>query len=125
MTDTAEQEREAANSGTKDVADSHRFDEAALTTWMQANVEGFEGPLEVRQFKGGQSNPTYQLITPSKKYVMRRKPPGKLLPSAHAVDREYKVITALYPTGFPRSTVLWPLHRRCRHRHLVLYYGHG
>ena len=101
MTDTAEQEREAANSGTKDVADSHRFDEAALTTWMQANVEGFEGPLEVRQFKGGQSNPTYQLITPSKKYVMRRKPPGKLLPSAHAVDREYKVITALYPTGFP------------------------
>jgi aminoglycoside phosphotransferase (APT) family kinase protein len=101
MADTAEQEREAANSGTKDVADSHRFDEAALTTWMQANVEGFEGPLEVRQFKGGQSNPTYQLITPSKKYVMRRKPPGKLLPSAHAVDREYKVITALYPTGFP------------------------
>ena len=101
MTDTAEQEREAANSGTKDVAESHRFDEAALTTWMQANVEGFEGPLEIRQFKGGQSNPTYQLITPSKKYVMRRKPPGKLLPSAHAVDREYKVITALYPTGFP------------------------
>jgi aminoglycoside phosphotransferase (APT) family kinase protein len=55
----------------------------------------------VRQFKGGQSNPTYQLVTPSKKYVMRRKPPGKLLPSAHAVDREYKVISALYPTGFP------------------------
>ena len=101
MVDTAEQEREAANSGTKDVAESHRFDEAALATWMQANVEGYEGPLEVRQFKGGQSNPTYQLITPSKKYVMRRKPPGKLLPSAHAVDREYKVITALYPTGFP------------------------
>jgi aminoglycoside phosphotransferase (APT) family kinase protein len=101
MADTAEQEREAANSGTKDVAESHRFDESALAAWMQANVEGFEGPLEVRQFKGGQSNPTYQLITPSKKYVMRRKPPGKLLPSAHAVDREYKVITALYPTGFP------------------------
>lgn len=101
MADTAEQEREAANSGTKDVAESHRFDEGALAAWMQANVEGYEGPLEVRQFKGGQSNPTYQLITPSKKYVMRRKPPGKLLPSAHAVDREYKVITALYPTGFP------------------------
>ncbi|OYU71203.1 MAG: phosphotransferase family protein [Alphaproteobacteria bacterium PA2] len=101
MADTAEQEREAANSGTKDVAESHRFDESALAAWMQANVEGFEGPLEVRQFKGGQSNPTYQLITPSRKYVMRRKPPGKLLPSAHAVDREYKVITALYPTGFP------------------------
>jgi len=101
MADTAEQEREAANSGTKDVAESHRFDESALAAWMQANVEGYEGPLEVRQFKGGQSNPTYQLITPSRKYVMRRKPPGKLLPSAHAVDREYKVITALYPTGFP------------------------
>ncbi|WP_332767492.1 phosphotransferase [Phenylobacterium sp.] len=101
MADTAEQEREALNSGTKPVAESHRFDEAALLGWMQANVEGFQGPLEVRQFKGGQSNPTYQLITPTKKYVMRRKPPGKLLPSAHAVDREYKVITALYPTGFP------------------------
>ena len=99
--DTAEQAREALNSGTKDVAESHRFDEARLAAWMEANVAGYQGPLEVRQFKGGQSNPTYQLITPAKKYVMRRKPPGKLLPSAHAVDREYKVITALYPTGFP------------------------
>ena len=101
VVDTAEQEREALNTGTKDVAESHRFDEGALHAWMQANVAGYAGPLEVRQFKGGQSNPTYQLITPSKKYVMRRKPPGKLLPSAHAVDREYKVITALGPTGFP------------------------
>ena len=99
--DTAEQQREQLNTGTKAVAESHRFDESRLLAWMQANVEGFEGPLEVRQFKGGQSNPTYQLVTPNKKYVMRRKPPGKLLPSAHAVDREYKVITALYPTGFP------------------------
>ena len=98
---TAEQEREALNSGTKPVADSHKFDESRLDAWMKANVEGYQGPLEVRQFKGGQSNPTYQLVTPNKKYVMRRKPPGKLLPSAHAVDREYKVITALYPTGFP------------------------
>jgi len=98
---TAEQAREAANTGTKEVAESHRFDEAALARWLEANVEGYQGPLEVRQFKGGQSNPTYQLITPGKKYVMRRKPPGKLLPSAHAVDREYKVITALGPTGFP------------------------
>lgn len=97
----SEQEREQLNSGTKPVAESHRFDEAALKAWMKANVEGFEGPLEVRQFKGGQSNPTYQLVTPSKKYVMRRKPPGKLLPSAHAVDREFKVISGLYPTGFP------------------------
>ena len=101
MADTAEQQREQLNSGTKEVAESHRFDEAKLAAWMQANVEGYVGPLEVRQFKGGQSNPTYQLVTPGKKYVLRRKPPGKLLPSAHAVDREYKVITALYPTGFP------------------------
>lgn len=101
MVDAAEQQREQLNTGTKEVAESHRFDEAALAAWMQANVEGFEGPLEVRQFKGGQSNPTYQLVTPAKKYVMRRKPPGKLLPSAHAVDREFKVISALHPTGFP------------------------
>jgi aminoglycoside phosphotransferase (APT) family kinase protein len=97
----AEQEREKANTGTKDVAESHRFDEAKLARWMEANVEGYAGPLEVRQFKGGQSNPTYQLVTPNKKYVLRRKPPGKLLPSAHAVDREYKVISALGTTGFP------------------------
>jgi aminoglycoside phosphotransferase (APT) family kinase protein len=87
--------------GTKDVADSHKFDEKKLEAYVEAHVEGFEGPLEVRQFKGGQSNPTYQLVTPKKKYVMRRKPPGKLLPSAHAVDREYKVITALGKIGFP------------------------
>ncbi len=101
MADVAEQEREQLNTGTKAVADSHRFDEASLDRWMRANVAGYAGPLEVRQFKGGQSNPTYQLITPGKKYVLRRKPPGKLLPSAHAVDREYKVITALGTTGFP------------------------
>jgi len=87
--------------GTKTVQDSHKFDEAALTKWMEANVEGYAGPLEVREFKGGQSNPTYQLVTPNKKYVMRRKPPGKLLPSAHAVDREFRVIDALYPLGYP------------------------
>ena len=101
MVDTAEQAREHQNTGTKDVADSHKFDQSHLEAWMRDNVEGYAGPLEVRQFKGGQSNPTYQLVTPSKKYVMRRKPPGKLLPSAHAVDREYRVISALYPTGFP------------------------
>src|SRR3954469_19515939 len=101
VVETEEHAREEANTGTKAVADSHRFDEAALERWMQANVAGYAGPLEVRQFKGGQSNPTYQLITPGKKYVLRRKPPGKLLPSAHAVDREYKVITALGTTGFP------------------------
>jgi aminoglycoside phosphotransferase (APT) family kinase protein len=68
---------------------------------MQANVAGFEGPLQVRQFKGGQSNPTYQLVTPRQKYVLRRKPPGKLLPSAHAVDREFRVIEALSRTDVP------------------------
>src|SRR4051812_38154556 len=99
--DAAEQEREQLNTGTKPVAETHRFDEAALDRWMRANVAGYAGPLEVRQFKGGQSNPTYQLITPTKKYVLRRKPPGKLLPSAHAVDREFRIISALHPTGFP------------------------
>src|SRR4051812_28222189 len=99
--DAAEQEREQLNTGTKPVAETHRFDEAALDRWMRANVAGYAGPLEVRQFKGGQSNPTYQLITPGHKYVLRRKPSGKLLPSAHAVDREYKVITALGTTSFP------------------------
>ena len=98
---TPEQQREQVNTGTKSVAESHRFDEARLATWMAASVEGYSGPLEVRQFKGGQSNPTYQLVTPGKTYVMRRKPPGKLLPSAHAVDREFRVISALYPIGYP------------------------
>jgi aminoglycoside phosphotransferase (APT) family kinase protein len=98
---SAEQERERLNTGTEEVPAGQRFHEASLLTWLEASVEGFEGPLEVRKFKGGQSNPTYQLVTPSKRYVLRRKPPGKLLPSAHAVDREFKVISALYPTGFP------------------------
>ena len=96
-----EQTREALNTGTKPVVDRHRFDESRLAAWLEANVEGYKGPLEVRQFKGGQSNPTYQLVTPGQTYVMRRKPPGKLLPSAHAVDREFRVISALHPTGFP------------------------
>ncbi|WP_300378664.1 phosphotransferase family protein [Henriciella sp.] len=87
--------------GTKEVAESHQFDEKNLLAWMEKHVEGFEGPLTVKQFKGGQSNPTYKLFTPNKTYVMRRKPPGKLLPSAHAVDREFRVINALHPTGFP------------------------
>jgi aminoglycoside phosphotransferase (APT) family kinase protein len=87
--------------GTKPVEERHRIDEAALLAWLSRHVEGFAGPLEVRQFKGGQSNPTYQLVTPGHRYVLRRKPPGKLLASAHAVDREYRVIAALHPTGFP------------------------
>ena len=78
-----------------------RFDTARLEAYLAANAKGFEGPLSVKQFRGGQSNPTYYLETPARKYVLRRKPPGKLLPSAHAVDREFKVISALYAQGFP------------------------
>ena len=77
-------------SGTKPVEERHRFDEARLEQWMKQNVEGYAGPLTVLQFKGGQSNPTYRLNTPGRSYVLRRKPFGKLLPSAHAVDREFR-----------------------------------
>jgi aminoglycoside phosphotransferase (APT) family kinase protein len=87
--------------GVKPVDDKHRFDEPALTRWLEANVENFGGPLTVNQFKGGQSNPTFELRTPTHAYVLRKKPGGKLLPSAHAVDREFRVISALHPTGFP------------------------
>jgi aminoglycoside phosphotransferase (APT) family kinase protein len=88
-------------SGTKPVEERHRIDEAGLERWMASHVEGYVGPLTVSQFKGGQSNPTYRLDTPARSYVMRRKPFGKLLPSAHAVDREFRVIDALYKQGFP------------------------
>tara|TARA_B000000475_G_scaffold1977_1_gene1706 strand:+ start:2173 stop:3270 length:1098 start_codon:yes stop_codon:yes gene_type:complete len=81
--------------GTMEVQDKLKFPEKKLEEYLSDIIPNFEKPLSVMEFKGGQSNPTYQLITPNKKYVLRRKPPGKLLPSAHAVDREYKVITAL------------------------------
>src|SRR5258708_6742121 len=87
--------------GVQPVEKRHRFDEAALGRWMQANVDGFDGPLTVLQFRGGQSNPTYRLDTPGRKYVLRRKPFGVLLPTAHAVDREYRLITALETVRFP------------------------
>ena len=87
--------------GTVEVRESHRFDVAALERYMREHVAGFSGPLTIRQFQGGQSNPTYYLQTPAREYVLRRKPPGKLLPSAHAVDREYRVITALGQTDVP------------------------
>jgi aminoglycoside phosphotransferase (APT) family kinase protein len=87
--------------GTMEVQEKQRFDVAALEAWMRANVEGFRGPLTVEQFRGGQSNPTFRLATPGKRYVMRRKPAGKLLPSAHAVDREFRVITALAGSDVP------------------------
>ena len=93
--------RQAINSGTGDVRQGMEIDAGALDEWMRGNVEGYAGPLRVEQFKGGQSNPTYKLITPGRNYVLRRKPPGVLLKSAHAVDREYAVISALGTTGFP------------------------
>jgi aminoglycoside phosphotransferase (APT) family kinase protein len=67
-----------------------QFDERRLDDWMRANVTGYRGPLTIRQFDGGQSNPTYVLQTPATKYVLRRKPPGVLMKSAHAVDREFR-----------------------------------
>lgn len=87
--------------GTMPVREQHRFDVEALARWMAEHVAGFRGPLTVEQFRGGQSNPTFRLTAGEKRYVLRRKPPGKLLPSAHAVDREYRVITALRDTGVP------------------------
>jgi aminoglycoside phosphotransferase (APT) family kinase protein len=98
--------RSAENSGTAEVRNAHRFDVGKLGSWMARNVAGFSGPLAVEQFKGGQSNPTYKLITPDRNYVLRRKPPGKLLPGAHAVDREYRVIDALGRRGFPVAEAL-------------------
>ena len=77
------------------------IDEEALGRWLQANVEGFLGPLELAKFPSGQSNPTYRVRAASGDYVLRRKPFGQLLPSAHAVDREYRLLAALHPLGFP------------------------
>ncbi|MAL89436.1 MAG: phosphotransferase family protein [Brevundimonas sp.] len=100
MTDVA-LDPQSAFSGTREVDPRHALDEVTLDAWLTENVEGYEGPLTLRQFKGGQSNPTYELATPGKTYVLRRKPPGVLLPSAHAVDREFQVISALHAQGFP------------------------
>ncbi len=87
--------------GTMPVIERHRFETGRLAEWMAQHVEGFRGTLEVEQFRGGQSNPTFRLTAGGTRYVLRRKPPGKLLPSAHAVDREYRVITALRGSGVP------------------------
>jgi aminoglycoside phosphotransferase (APT) family kinase protein len=94
-------DRTQANTGTREVSERLRFDNAPLERWMADHVEGFAGPVTVSQFKGGQSNPTYRLDTPGHSYVLRRKPPGKLLPGAHAVDREARVMSALGKHGFP------------------------
>ena len=87
--------------GVKPVEERHRIDIGRLEEFLKAQLEGLRGPLQLEQFKGGQSNPTYRVTAGGKRYALRRKPPGKLLPSAHAVEREYKVIKALHGVGFP------------------------
>jgi aminoglycoside phosphotransferase (APT) family kinase protein len=106
-----------ANTGTKPVAEQHVFDVAALERFLQDRLPGFAGPLAVEQFKGGQSNPTYKLLTPSRAYVMRAKPgpAAKLLPSAHAVEREFKVMRALHGTDVPVPT----MHVLCEDESLI------
>ena len=86
---------------TTTVREGHQLDEAALARYLDDHLPGFGGPLVVRQFEGGQSNPTYHLHTPGRDYVLRKKPPGQLLPSAHQVDREYRVMTALRDSTVP------------------------
>ncbi len=83
------------------VRDAHRFDEKALCAYLETNLDGFRGPLAVEQFEGGQSNPTFLLNADGTQYVLRKKPPGKLLPSAHQVEREYRVMKALEKTDVP------------------------
>jgi aminoglycoside phosphotransferase (APT) family kinase protein len=94
-------DRQQVFSGTKEAAPALALDTARLGGYLARHIDGFAGPLAIKQFKGGQSNPTYLVQTPARKYVLRRKPPGKLLPSAHAVDREHRVISALHAQGFP------------------------
>ncbi|PWT76620.1 MAG: phosphotransferase family protein [Proteobacteria bacterium] len=91
----------AQPTGTMPVQEKHALDLDRLARYMERHVEGFSGSLQAEQFKGGQSNPTLLLRAGGNAYVLRRKPPGKLLPSAHAVDREYRVISALRDTGVP------------------------
>jgi len=87
--------------GVKPVEERHRIDARRLAEYLRGKIDDWRGELVVEQFKGGQSNPTYRVTAGARRYVLRRKPPGKLLPSAHAVDREYRVIRALHGVGFP------------------------
>jgi aminoglycoside phosphotransferase (APT) family kinase protein len=89
------------NPGATLVAPVHPIDPVALGSWLRANVDAHIGDIVVEQYQGGQSNPTYRLTAGDRRYVLRRKPPGKLLPSAHAVDREFRVMSALAGTGVP------------------------
>ncbi len=98
----------SAFEGSGPVSARHTFDAQALDRWLTEHVEGYQGPLSVEQFAGGQSNPTFKLITPSRTYVMRSKPgpAAKLLPSAHAIEREYRVMRALADTDVPVAQML-------------------
>ena len=86
----------------------HGFDREALVKWLTSNVDGFAGPMTITKFPGGQSNPTFHIATAERDYVMRAKPGpvGKLLPSAHAVEREYLVMKALHGGGVPVARVM-------------------
>jgi len=86
---------------TIDVLDSHQFDVSALEHYLHTRIADVSPPFLVRQFRGGQSNPTYYVETSTRRLVLRRKPPGHLLPSAHAVEREYQVMRALYGSDVP------------------------
>ncbi|MET4898896.1 phosphotransferase [Sphingomonadaceae bacterium jetA1] len=96
---------EAQFAGTGAVRAAHQFDKDRLAVWLAENVPGYAGPLTIEQFNGGQSNPTYKLVTPDRAYVMRRKPPGVLLKGAHAIEREARVVQALESIGFPVAHV--------------------
>ncbi|MFP6559684.1 phosphotransferase [Paraburkholderia sp. B3] len=106
--DAPKQPDYSAFEGTRPVAERQRFDTEALAAWLAAHVDGFAGPLTVEQFAGGQSNPTFKLVTPTRTYVMRAKPGPKarLLPSAHAIEREYRVMAALGNTDVPVARML-------------------
>ncbi|MBN9062887.1 MAG: phosphotransferase family protein [Rhizobiales bacterium 65-9] len=94
-------QREQQLVGARQVDALNRLDEVKLGLWLEANVDGYQGPATIAQFKGGQSNPSFRIDAGGKAYVLRRKPPGVLLPSAHAVDREFRVTAALHAAGFP------------------------
>ena len=101
MTDDTSEDAQSKFSGTRPVSLQHAFDVPRVAAFMREQVEGFSGELQVEQFRGGQSNPTFRLTAGRKRYVLRRKPPGTLLPSAHAVEREFRVISALSTTEVP------------------------
>src|SRR4051794_38490485 len=91
----------SADSGLGEVRPMHVIDVTRLDPYLAAHLDDYAGPLDIQQYAGGQSNPTYALTTPARRYVLRKKPPGELLASAHAVDREYRILTALAPVGIP------------------------